>query len=113
MEIYFSAVTGGFYSKEIHGDAIPDGAVHISESEYFELLDQQSAGLTIVADKHGYPTLQTPSPVVVDPAVLRAAAYRDESDPLFFKAQRGEGTMDEWLAKIAEIKERYPMEVAA
>ncbi len=34
-------------------------------------------------------------------------AYRDESDPLFFKWQRGEATQEEWLAKVAEIKERY------
>lgn len=38
---------------------------------------------------------------------LRLNAYREESDPLFFKAQRGEATMDEWLAKITEIKQRY------
>lgn len=36
----------------------------------------------------------------------RAEAYRIESDPLFFKAQRGEATMDEWLAKVEEIKAR-------
>lgn len=39
---------------------------------------------------------------------LRAAAYISESDPLFFKAQRGEATMDQWLAKVQEIKNRYP-----
>lgn len=37
----------------------------------------------------------------------RAYAYRTESDPLFFKAQRGEATMQEWLDKVAEIKARY------
>ena len=36
----------------------------------------------------------------------RAEAYRTESDPLFFKAQRGEATMEEWLAKVDEIKNR-------
>ncbi len=41
-------------------------------------------------------------------AALRKSAYQDEADPLYFKAQRGEATMDEWLAKIAEIKTRYP-----
>jgi hypothetical protein len=41
-------------------------------------------------------------------SALRAEAYRAEADPLFFKAQRGEATMDEWLAKVAEIKSRYP-----
>jgi uncharacterized protein YdaT len=39
---------------------------------------------------------------------LRAKAYVEESDPLFFKAQRGEATTEEWLAKVEEIKVRYP-----
>jgi hypothetical protein len=38
----------------------------------------------------------------------RQAAYASESDPLFFMAQRGEATMEEWEAKVAEIKARYP-----
>lgn len=56
--------------------------------------------------------------IKIDPAKLiptleqqqaaRAAAYNTESDPLYFKAQRGEATMDEWLALVAEIKMRYP-----
>jgi hypothetical protein len=37
----------------------------------------------------------------------RAEAYRNESDPLFFKSQRGEATHQEWLDKVAEIKSRY------
>lgn len=37
-------------------------------------------------------------------------AYRREADPIFFKAQRGEATMEQWLAKVAEIKARYPKE---
>lgn len=42
----------------------------------------------------------------------RAYAYRTESDPLFFKAQRGEATMQEWLDKVAEIKARFNSEGA-
>lgn len=38
----------------------------------------------------------------------RRAAYVAEADPLFFMAQRGEATMEEWQAKIAEIKARFP-----
>jgi hypothetical protein len=38
----------------------------------------------------------------------RKAAYEQEADPLFFKAQRGEATMQEWQDKIAEIKARFP-----
>lgn len=40
----------------------------------------------------------------------RRVAYTFEADPLFFKAQRGEATMEEWQAKIAEIKARFPKE---
>jgi hypothetical protein len=40
----------------------------------------------------------------------RQQAYAAEADPLFFKAQRGEATMAEWQAKVAEIKARYPKE---
>jgi hypothetical protein len=39
---------------------------------------------------------------------LRQKAYRDESDPLFFKYQREDATREEWLDKIQEIKDRYP-----
>ena len=38
----------------------------------------------------------------------RKEAYAYESDPLFFKYQRGEITKEEWLAKVEEIKTRYP-----
>lgn len=40
----------------------------------------------------------------------RAEAYRNESDPLFFKWQRGEATEQEWLDKVNEIKQRFPKE---
>jgi len=38
----------------------------------------------------------------------RRSAYIVEADPLFFKAQRGEATVQEWQAKVAEIKARFP-----
>lgn len=38
----------------------------------------------------------------------RRDAYQIEADPLFFMAQRGEATIEEWQAKIAEIKARFP-----
>jgi hypothetical protein len=38
----------------------------------------------------------------------RKAAYTSEADPLFFMSQRGEATVEEWQAKVAEIKARYP-----
>lgn len=38
----------------------------------------------------------------------RQAAYAAESDPLYFKWQRGEATQQDWLDKIAEIQARFP-----
>jgi len=38
----------------------------------------------------------------------RRSAYIAEADALFFKAQRGEATVEEWQAKVAEIKARWP-----
>ena len=39
---------------------------------------------------------------------LRNKAYIKESDPIYFKWQRGETTEQKWLDKVAEIKTRYP-----
>lgn len=39
---------------------------------------------------------------------LRQAAYKQESDPLGMQVVRGELDKSEWLAKIVEIKKRYP-----
>jgi hypothetical protein len=47
-------------------------------------------------------------PPPLDYSALRAAAYRAESDPIFFKEQRGEVAAGTWLAKVAEIKARWP-----
>jgi hypothetical protein len=38
----------------------------------------------------------------------RAAAYAAEADPLFFKAQRGEASMDDWTAAVEAIRTRFP-----
>lgn len=41
----------------------------------------------------------------------RQAAYQAEADPIFFQAQRGKRTEQEWLDKIAEIDARLPYPV--
>ncbi len=43
-----------------------------------------------------------------DQEAARRAAYVIEADPIFFMAQRGEATLAEWEAKVAEIKARFP-----
>lgn len=43
-----------------------------------------------------------------DIGAMRADAYRAQSDPLFFKFQRGEATKEEWLTSVDAIKNRFP-----
>ena len=49
-----------------------------------------------------------PEPTKSEQRIKRLAAFRDEADPLLFKAQRGEATMEEWQAMVEEIRARYP-----
>lgn len=51
-----------------------------------------------------------PSPEQIAQAVANARqmAHAREADPIFFKWQREEATKEQWLAKVEEIKARYP-----
>lgn len=40
----------------------------------------------------------------------RSNAYRNESDPIYFKWQRGEATEEDWKDAISIIQARYPYE---
>jgi len=55
----------------------------------------------------------TPEPADPPPppdySALRRAAYTAESDQLFFKEQRQEVAVGTWLAKVTEIKARWPL----
>lgn len=76
--------------------------------------DEAGAGLYAAAVAGDYgpvaeyvpPEPVPPTPEEID--ALRKAAYQAEADPLFFKYQRGEATREEWLAKVDEIRARYP-----
>ena len=52
------------------------------------------------------PPVTPPTPEQTE--TMRKAAYQAEADPLFFKYQRGEAPREEWLAKVDEIRARYP-----
>lgn len=109
----FSATTCGFYSPEIHGENMPADAIEISVETYEALLEGQAQGKRIAANGAGRPVLIDPPPITPEQVASivkaqRAAAYQAEADPIFFKSQRGEATNEEWLAKVAEIKARYP-----
>ncbi len=53
-------------------------------------------------------TILAKRPSREDQEAARRAAYVVEADPIFFMAQRGEATLAEWEAKVAEIKARFP-----
>jgi hypothetical protein len=38
----------------------------------------------------------------------RSAAYRETSDPIFFKYQRGDATEQEWLDAVQAVKDAHP-----
>ncbi|MFU2067732.1 hypothetical protein ACLQ9R_01515 [Bordetella hinzii] len=59
--MFFSKSTGGFYSPDIHGEAIPDDAVEITDQEHAALLDGQAVGKVIMTDSDGRPILANPT----------------------------------------------------
>ncbi len=63
--MFYSAITKGFYSTEIHGDNIPSDSVEISETEWESLIKSQESGKIIVPDENGYPISVTPEPVTL------------------------------------------------
>ena len=77
--MFYSKSTGGFYSAEIHGDAIPADAVEITDAEHIALLAGQSAGQRIEADEHGHPVLRD---VPVQAGEQMADAARTRRDVL-------------------------------
>ncbi len=64
--MFYSAKTGGFYEKKIHGNNVPKDAVEISNDEHMALLEGQASGMLIVPDVGGYPLLQDPPPPTID-----------------------------------------------
>lgn len=53
--MFYSASTGGFYSREIHGDNMPVDAVEITDDKHREIMFEQSEGKVIAADQDGNP----------------------------------------------------------
>lgn len=60
--MFYSSQTGGFYDTAVHGDNIPSDAVEITVEEHQALLEGQSQGKIISADKNGKPVLKDPPP---------------------------------------------------
>jgi hypothetical protein len=66
MSRFWSPSTGGFYTTDIHGDAVPADAVKISAGRHLALLEAHNAGADIVAGPRG--------PVAVMPKAERSAS---------------------------------------
>ena len=60
--MFYVKSTNGFYDEAIHGDNIPADAVEITTEEHQALLEGQSQGKIISADKNGKPVLKDPPP---------------------------------------------------
>ena len=85
------------------------GAEWVIKEDQLEWLDQKQSRPTDTEIDAEIVRLTAIEPSLIAEA-KRRAAYVAEADPLFFKAQRGEATMEEWQAKVAEIKTRFPKE---
>lgn len=79
--------------------------------DYFEVITNASTGEQTIRPytaEEIAAVIAASTPTFAQQQTARAEAYRNEADPLFFKAQRGEATVEEWQAKVAEIKARFP-----
>jgi hypothetical protein len=92
------------------GHSIP---FFLNEDDIAEgLLARLPVGSVEISDEEADDMRKLPPPTVEEQNAIadaqRAAAYRDEADPLFFKFQRGDATKEQWLASIEAIKARFP-----
>lgn len=106
--MFYSASTGGFYNRQIHGQNIPSDAVEISEEHYSLLILGQSQGKVIVPDQDGMPTLADPVITYQQALSELNAAYQREVDDFnraFATAYLADGPTQE--SKQAVIRAQY------
>ncbi|HFK5635018.1 TPA: tail fiber assembly protein [Enterobacter kobei] len=80
MNYYFSKAELGFYCSEVN-EFIPADAVEISEELYFSLLEGQSTGKVIAANKAGKPVLTDPP----EPTAEELVALAEETRTVLMK----------------------------
>lgn len=114
MPYFYSSSTRGFYVEEEGAAELPEDAQPLSDEEYRALMSGQSTGL--IDWSTGAPTLvELPAPTSDSQREQRRRAYRQESDPLKNEADYDaivsgeEPEYTAWLAKVEEIKARYPL----
>ena len=75
---------------------------------WVEVPDAVFAGFVWVGDGWAPPAEVYTPPTREEQQALRQAAYTAEADPIAMQMLRDEATKEEWLAKIEEIKARFP-----
>lgn len=79
--------------------------------DYFEVITDASTGEQTIrpyTPEEIAAAIAASIPTLEQQQAARATAYALEADPLFFMAQRGKATQQQWLDKIAEIEARFP-----
>ena len=109
--MFYSAQTGGFYDRAIHGGKIPADAVEITVEEWHALLDGQSQGKIIVAGAGGKPELQyppPPAPIAPQSVTMRQARLALLSAGYLDRVQEAFANIpDENVKKAAMIEWEY------
>lgn len=101
MTMYFKE---GFFDDANDG-FVPEGAVEISESKYLELLNGQSQGKQIIANKQGVPVLIESQPsdaYELNLETLQWTISKEKQDALFVKEK--EALLNRLADKADEIK---------
>jgi hypothetical protein len=100
--MFYSSKNGGFYTREIHGDAIPADAVEITDKEHADLLAAQSSGKIIQADSNGYPVAVDPPPETAAQVWERIKFDRDRRKSGGFKVNVG--SSNKWFHSDADSR---------
>lgn len=101
MTMYFK---NGFFD-DTDGGFVPEGAVEISQDKYIELINGQSQGKQIIADKIGNPVLIDPQPSAAH--VLNLDALTWEISPekqTALLAQQKESLLNKLADKADQLK---------
>lgn len=104
MTTYFNPDDMAFYSDELYSN-IPSQVVPLSDEQYIALLNGQSQGKQIIADKTGYPVLIDPQPSSAHELnldTLRWEISPEKQTALF--AQKKEGLLNKLADKADQLK---------
>lgn len=101
MTIYYK---NGFFD-DAEGGFVPESAVKISQDKYIELLNGQSQGKQIIADKTGSPVLIDPQPSVAHVLNLDTLTWEisPEKQTVLF-AQQKESLLNKLADKADQLK---------